>query len=74
MTDVFSRALIDDLIPLQNEINELQKQRTEETVQNLARHIDRVYTGTFGERVACEFEKLAYTQRDEGSDPPRTDY
>lgn len=57
MTDVFSRALIDDLIPLQNEINELQKQRTEETVQNLARHIDRVYTGTFGERVACEFEK-----------------
>ena len=22
----------------------------------------------------CEFEKLAYTQRDEGSDPPRTDY
>jgi len=36
----------------------------------------RAYGGPviFRNPDVCEFEKLAYTQRDEGSDPPRTDY
>lgn len=59
----------------------LQKQ-----VDRIREHIDRqlaaerireYYAGgpvIFRNPDVCEFEKLAYTQRDEGSDSPRTDY